>query len=181
MIQKITYLLFSICVSGFIVTSCKLGEPYSRPEVVTPVSYKSESLTGESIANMPWWELFQDTVLQKMIRHGIENNKDLNATISRIRQAEAQIGVVRANLYPRVSYSGGGTFSASSDDNSDAKVTGSGALSASWIIDIWGRYRNLSEAAFQEYLASEEAYRGLTLLVVSSIAQGYLLLRDLDN
>ena len=181
MIQKITFLLFSICFCGLIISSCKLGQPYSRPEMPIPVEYKSESLSGESIANMPWWELFQDTILQKMIRHGIENNKDLNATIARIRQAEAQIGVVRANLYPRVNYGGGGTFSASSDDNSDAKVSGSGAVSASWIIDIWGRYRNLSEAAFQEYLASEEAYRGLTLLVVSSIAQGYLLLRDLDN
>ena len=181
MIQKVTYLLFSICISGIIITSCKLGKPYSRPEVTIPVQYNVESLPGESIANMPWWELFQDTILQNMIRHGIENNRDLNATIARIRQAEAQIGVVRANLYPRVNYGGNGTFSASSDDDSDPKVTGAGFVSASWIIDIWGRYRNLSEAAFQEYLASEEAYRGLTLLVVSSIAQGYLLLRDLDN
>ena len=181
MIRKTTYLLVCIVVGSLLLTECKLGEPYSRPEISTPVDYNTESLSGESIANMPWWELFQDTVLQNMIRIGIENNKDLNATIARIRQAEAQIGVVRANLYPRVNYGGDGTFSASSDDNSDTKVTGAGFVSASWILDIWGRFRNLSEAAFQEYLASEEAYRGLTLLVVSSIAQGYLLLRDLDN
>jgi multidrug efflux system outer membrane protein len=164
-----------------LLTGCKLGEPYSRPEVATPINYKSESLTGESVANMPWWELFQDTILQKMIYVGIRNNKDLNATLARIRQAEAQIGIIRANLYPRINYGGDGTFSASSDDNSDSKVTGAGLVSASWILDIWGRYRNLTEAAFQDYLASEEAYRGLTLLIVSSIAQGYLLLRDLDN
>ena len=175
------YSIFAIILAGVVVDGCKLGEPYSRPVVPVPVQYSAESLPGESIANMHWWELFQDTILQKMIRHGIENNKDLNATIARIRQAEAQIGVVRANLYPRVNYGGDGTFSASSDGDSDPKVTGAGFVSASWIIDIWGRYRNLSEAAFQEYLASEEAYRGLTLLVVSSIAQGYLLLRDLDN
>ncbi|MDX1400084.1 MAG: efflux transporter outer membrane subunit, partial [Oceanospirillum sp.] len=119
--------------------------------------------------------------LQNMIYAGITNNRDLNATISRIRQAEAQIGIVRANLYPRINYGGEGTFTAASDDDIDSEVSGTALVSASWIIDIWGRYRNLSEAAFQEYLATEEAYRGLTLLVVSSIAQGYLLLRDLDN
>ncbi len=164
-----------------LVTGCKLGEPYSRPTMDVPLSYSISNLDGASIANVPWWELFQDSVLVKLIQVGLENNKDLLIAISRIQEAEAQIGIVRANLNPRVNYGGDGTFSASSDDNSEAKVTGAATISASWILDIWGRYRNLSDAAFNEYLATEEAYRGLTLLIVSSIAKGYLLLRDLDN
>jgi len=177
----IKYLL-CFTIAGVVMNSCKLGQPYTRPEMQVPASYRSDSLSGETIANLPWWELFQDTVLQDMIRTGIYNNLDLNAAVTRIRQAEAQIGIVRANLYPRIDYGGDGTFSVSSSEgDTDSKVSGSGVISASWVLDIWGRYRNLGEAAFQEYLATEEAYRGLTLLLVSNIAQSYLLLRDLDN
>ena len=175
------YHLLCLAIAGMLVNGCRLGQPYSRPEMQAPVTYRSDSLSGETIANLPWWELFQDTVLQHLIRTGVSNNKDLNAAVARIRQAEAQIGIVRANLYPRINYGGDGTFSVSSDEDTENKVTGSTAVSASWVLDIWGRYRNLSEAAFQEYLATEEAYRGLTLLLVSSMAQSYLLLRDLDN
>ena len=181
MIMAAKYRAFVLCCCLSLLWSCKLGEPYSRPEVQAPETYRVEPLAGESVANLPWWELFQDTVLQDLIRVGIDNNRDLNAAVARIRQAEAQIGIVRANLSPRIYYGAGGTFTADSDESSDSKLAGNALLNASWILDIWGRYRNLTEAAFQEYLATEEAYRGLTLLVVSSIAQSYLLLRDLDN
>mgnify|MGYP001827948856 CR=1 FL=1 len=175
------YRVFVLCICLNLLWSCKLGEPYARPEVQAPETYRAEPLAGESVANLPWWELFQDTVLQDLIRVGIAHNRDLNAAVARIRQAEAQIGIVRANLNPRINYGAGGTFTADSDESSDSKLAGNALLNASWILDIWGRYRNLTEAAFQEYLATEEAYRGLTLLVVGSIAQSYLLLRDLDN
>ncbi len=163
------------------VAACKLGEPYSRSEIAGPQHFRFDSIPGESVANLSWWELFGDTVLQEMILTGLENNLDLNIAITRIREAELQIGIVRANLYPRINYGGDGTFSASSDDATNSKFTGAGLANVSYQVDLWGRYRNLTEAAFQEYLATEEAYRSLTLLVVSSIAQGYLLLRDLDN
>ncbi len=162
------------------VAACKLGEPYSRSEITGPQHFRFDSIPGESVANLPWWELFGDTVLQEMILTGLKNNRDLNIAITRIREAELQIGIVRANLYPRINYGGGGTFSASSDAT-DSKVTGTALANVSYQVDLWGRFRNLTEAAFQEYLATEEAYRSLTLLVVGSIAQGYLLLRDLDN
>ncbi len=175
-----SFLMGFIIFGGIMVAGCKLGEPYSRPEVITSQNYRFHSLSGESIANLRWWELFKDTILQEMIHTGIENNRDLLIAVTRIREAEAQIGIVRSNLFPRVNYGGGGTFSASTND-ADSKFTGSAFTSISYQVDLWGRYRNLSEAAFQEYLATEEAYRSLTILIVSGIAQGYLLLRDLDN
>jgi outer membrane protein, multidrug efflux system len=179
---------FLLIAGSILVTACKLGEPYARPEMPGHQSFRYDSLTGESIANLEWWNLFQDMVLQDMIQTGLKNNRDLNIAITRIREAEAQLGIVRANLFPRINYGGDGTLSVTSDDGSETSgngfettVGGTSFISISYLVDLWGRYRNLSEAAFQEYLATEEAYRSLTLLIVSSIAQGYLLLRDLDN
>lgn len=167
--------------TGLLIGGCKLGEPYSRPDGLYPTSFRTASVSGESVANLPWWELFGDTVLQQLIKTGIHNNLDLNITLARIREAEAQLGIVRANLYPRINYGGDGSYTASSDDAMNNKATGAAFATVSYQVDLWGRYRNLTEAAFQEYLATEEAYRNLTLLIVSSIAQSYLLLRDLDN
>ena len=163
-------------------TQCKLGEPYQRSEDLPVESYRIESKAGESIANMPWWELFGDPVLTNLIDQGIQNNLDLNIAITRITEAEAQLGVVRANLYPRVNYGGDATLSGTSLEDGDA-ASGSGSAfgTVSYQVDLWGRLRNLNEAARQELLATEEAYRSLTLIITSNIAQAYLQLRDLDN
>lgn len=179
--KKIWISCFLVIAGSVLITACKLGEPYSRPEMPGHQSFRYDSLTGESIANLEWWKLFRDTVLQDMIQTALKNNRDLNIAVTRIREAEAQLGIVRANLLPRINYGSDGTFSVTSDDGSGTKVSGTAFTSVSYLVDLWGRYRNLSEAAFQEYLATEEAYRNLTILIVSSIAQGYLLLRDLDN
>ena len=131
---------------------------------------------------MPWWELFGDAVLTNLIDQGIQNNLDLNIAITRIAEAEAQLGVVRANLYPRVNYGGDATLSGTSLEGGDAASrSGSAFGTVSYQVDLWGRLRNLNEAARQELLATEEAYRSLTLIITSSIAQAYLQLRDLDN
>lgn len=160
--------------------SCKLGPDYIRKTETLPASYRQDFPSDTTIANMPWWELFSDTVLVSLISEALENNHDLKAAIARMDEARASIELVRANLYPRINYSLSG--------NSAVNTTGPGItndytadLNISYTIDIWGEIRRLNEAALQEYLATEEAYRGLTIMLVSSMAQAYLTLRDLDN
>ena len=46
------------------LVGCMPGPNYERPPVPDPPTYHADSLRGESIANMPWWELFQDEVLR---------------------------------------------------------------------------------------------------------------------
>ena len=179
--MKKTFFLLSLVLSCTILVQCKLGEPYQRSEDLPVESYRFRTQEGISIANMPWWDLFGDQVLSDLIRTGVENNLDIKQAIARIDEAEAQLGVVRANLYPRVNYGADGSLGNSTIDGD--KFDGSANVfgTISYQVDLWGRFRNLSDAALQEYLATEEAYRGITLVVVSNIAQAYLLLRDLDN
>jgi multidrug efflux system outer membrane protein len=168
-----------IFVALSILDSCRLGPTYSRKDNMALDSFHNITSTGESAANMAWWELFGDTVLQELIITGLENNRDLRAAAARITEAEAQLGIVRANLYPRVNYNADGAITGATGDNGSSSA--STVVGVSYQVDLWGRYRNLSEAAFQEYMATEEGYRNITIALVSSIANGYLLLRDLDN
>ena len=168
-----------IMLAALILVGCKLGPSYSRKQNMALDSYHNITSEGESVANMAWWELFGDTVLQELIITGLESNRDLRAAAARITEAEARLGIVRADLYPRINYNADGAITGATGDNSSASA--STIVGVSYQVDLWGRYRSLSEAAFQEYLATEEGYRNITIAIVSSIANGYLLLRDLDN
>ncbi len=164
----------------FILHSCKLGPDYVRSVEPLPVEYRQDFPSDTTIANTPWWELFRDTTLVSLIRETLKNNKDLRSAVARMEEARATIGIVRADLYPRINYSVGGNSSINTESSS---VTNdyTGIADVSYTIDIWGRIKRLSEASLQEYLATEEAYRALTILLVSEMATAYLTLRDLDN
>ena len=155
-----------------------VGPEFSKPEVNAPENYRSDFPTDTTIASLPWWEMFGDTVLQNMILTSLENNRDLKAATARIKEAEAAMGIVRADLYPRIDYAADGSLSATTDGSSASL---SPTLSVSYEVDLWGRIRRLNEAALQEFLATEEAYRAITITLVSAVANGYLLLRDIDN
>ena len=164
----------------FFIQSCKVGDNYTRTSPALPENYNYDFPADTNIVNTPWWELFGDTVLVSLIREGLENNKDLKKAVARMNETAAAMGVIRADLYPQISYSVGGSSTATTG-NSGSGHDYSGAVNASYAIDIWGRIKRLEEAALQEYLASEEAYRGLYIMLVSQIATAYFTLRDLDN
>jgi multidrug efflux system outer membrane protein len=137
------------------------------------------ALPADSIADLAWWELFQDTVLQNLIRTALGNNKDLDEALARIAEARANLGFSRADLYPEVNV----IASAGVNANTEEDVSASALIAADafWQVDLWGRIRRSNEAALNELLATEEAYRAVTISLVADVASFYLLLRDFDN
>jgi multidrug efflux system outer membrane protein len=179
-IKKYSFIPAGVIFLTILINSCKLGPNYTRSTEVDADAYRKDLAEGISIANTPWWEMFGDTTLTNLIWIALENNKDLKASIARIEEAKATVDIVRADLYPRINYgvSGSSSFDTeSSGSTNDA----SGGVNISYIVDLWGRIRRLNEAALQEYLATEEAYRALTIIIVAEVATAYITLRDLDN
>ncbi len=158
--------------------SCKVGEDYVKPELDSHESFRADFQKDSSIVNMPWWELFQDTTLQNIVKTTLENNLDLKTSALRIQEAGLKMGVVRSNLYPRIDYSGGAVYSM---ENGSSSGSFNPAVSLSYEIDLWGKFKRLNESALQEYLATEQAYQSITISLIASVASNYLLLRDLDN
>jgi multidrug efflux system outer membrane protein len=160
--------------------SCKLGPNYVRPVEPLPKVYNQDFPADSSIANLPWWSLFNDTVLENIIRVTLENNKDLKSSVSRMNQAKAAIGIVRADMYPTINYSAGGNTSVSTG-SSGFQNDYSALADVSYTFDVWGKINRLNEAALQDYLATEEAYRALKIMLIAETAIAYITLRDLDN
>ncbi len=178
MTKKITYCLFFILILN--TSSCKVGEDYERAEQNLPETFRQDSETESSIATINWWELFDDPILVELINTALKENHNIKMAVSKLQESNIYFELSEADFYPSVNYYGGASssFNSQTSDFSNSVVTG---VNVSYTIDLWQRIKSLNEAAQQEYLATEYAYRAVTISIISSVASAYISLRDLDN
>jgi multidrug efflux system outer membrane protein len=180
--------------SSLVAASCALGPDYKRPPIVTPEEWRDAVTEATTIANIPWWELFQDEQLRQLIQIALAENKDLKIAVERIAEARALYGFTKADLFPKVGLSGAGgrlrfgegslTHTPEGDaPDGGAIETDIYALTAdlSWEIDFFGRIRRATEAQFALLLGSEEARRSVVITLVADVARAYVELRSLDR
>jgi len=173
--------------------SCKLGPDYERPPVVTPEKWRELAAADASIANVPWWELFRDEELRRLITTALAENRDLKIAIERIEEARALYGISRSELYPQVDASAVGgalKFSEGSlthtppvegEETDTTKGLASLGVGFSWELDFFGRVRRANEAEQARLLATQEARRAVALTLVADVARAYVDLRSLDR
>ncbi|MEA5113681.1 MAG: efflux transporter outer membrane subunit [Geobacteraceae bacterium] len=171
------------------IQGCMVGPDYRRPAVDTPQNWRLQEQETQELADTPWWEQFDDPVLNDLIRIGLAENKDVKIAAARIEQYVGQYITTRSALFPQIdagasfgrdrsSERGAAPISPSVENPADSYLV---QFTASWEIDLWGKLRRANESARADILASEEARRGVILSLVSSIATGYVNLRDLDR
>jgi multidrug efflux system outer membrane protein len=177
-----------IIFSGLVllVAGCAVGPKYSRPTTKKPEAYTQGAARTDSITNMKWWEVYQDSVLQSLIQKAIDQNLDLKIAIARVEQSKAILGFNKANLYPFLDYSLAARASDFRNTASDAEVaipsTSFSALgNVSWEIDLWGKLRHANRAAYADLLASDEDRKSLYISLVAQVAELYFQLRGLDE
>jgi multidrug efflux system outer membrane protein len=181
--------LLAVTASG-----CLVGPNYERPATPQHAEYREPPVAEgmpladrdsidlpdvEVIADLPWWEIFRDPVLQELIDTALANNQQLDVAMARIAESRAALGFSKANLYPRIDAIASGAL----ETNTEQDPAGSGVLAGAvtWQVDLFGRIRRSNEAALEALLATEEAYRGVTITLVAQVAETYLALRDFDN
>jgi len=172
--------------SILILAGCAVGPKYSRPTTKKPEAYSQAVTKTDSITNMKWWEVYQDTALQKLITLAIDSNFDLIIAIARVDEAKAILGYNQANMFPFLDYSAKGR---ASDFGSDASQSGvafsqnSVALlgNVSWEIDLWGKLRHANRAAYADLVATDEVRKSVYISLVAQIAELYFQLRGLDE
>lgn len=167
---------------------CTLGPDYKRPEVNTPGLYRSVSQQspGQNLASLgdeKWWTVFQDQQLQHLIRTALEQNYNVRIAAARVLQAEASLGITRADQLPTIT-AGAGATNQGIPRTIQGPETSTGILTTtfglSWELDFWGRFRRSTEAARADLLATEWGKRAVMASLVSSVASAYFQLRELD-
>ncbi|MGB8760705.1 MAG: efflux transporter outer membrane subunit, partial [Candidatus Sulfotelmatobacter sp.] len=192
------------------LTGCAVGPNYRRPIVDVPGTYRGapadasavpnaqpdqskpqrplagssvQSSSVQSLGDEKWWDVFQDPELQALIRTALKNNYDVRIAATRVLEAQAQLGITRADQLPSLS-AGGNVASVQNPQLGPIPAyeltQGEVAASAAWNLDFWGKYRRATEAARANLLASEWAQKEVMATLVANLASSYFQLRQLD-
>lgn len=177
---KLTPLAFAAMIAG----GCTMAPVYERPEApvaaVFPQGAAYEDL-AVTTAPLPTWDnFFTNPKLREVIKTALDNNRDLRIAILNVEKARAAYGIQRSNLMPNV----GADFNPTGSRTPDTLApTGNGytshtyranLASTAWEIDLFGRVRSLTEAALQNYLATEEAQYGTQNSLIAEVANAWV-------
>ncbi len=182
-----------IILAAFSLFGCMMGPNYQRPQVDTPQTWRFEDKEAKDVANTAWWEQFNDPVLNELIQIALQENKDVKIAAARVEQFIGQYGTTRAALFPQIGAGASAGRQRTSEHTGPSPTLGDVPnsnpnfsnyelfLNGSWEIDLWGKLRRATEAARANLLSTEEARRTVILTLVTSVANSYINLRDLDK
>ena len=181
--------IFIVGLLLVLCSGCAVGPNYRKPSVPAPPEYRgvSPDQTGQpgaaSFGDQKWWDAFQDEALSDLIRTALKQNYDVRIAAERILEAQAQVGITRADQLPSVSAGVSAvnerlpkTIGNPSVETSANQIS----LSLTWELDFWGKFRRATESARANLLSQEWARRQVISSLVSDVASAYFQLRELD-
>ena len=181
---KVTLFATALSLAG-----CAVGPNFKRPAVKAPTGFRgaTDEVSTNSFADLPWWSVFKDPVLQDLVQVALTNSYDLRIILTRVDQARALQAQTRSQFLPQVDYRGdaarGRNSFLTSPSPNGAKTMDSflGGFEAVWEIDLWGRVRRMNEAARANFMATQEGRRSVMISLVSGVASSYFELLELDE
>jgi multidrug efflux system outer membrane protein len=161
------------------LAGCNLAPPYVRPAPPIPGAWPqgpsyAAPQAGANAADVSWRTFFTDPKLQAIVAQALSQNRSLRVAIANIEAARAQFRIQRADLLPTVAGSASASYTRGAGVT-ERLYSASIGLSA-YEFDVFGRVRNLSRAALEQYLATEEARRSVQTSIIAEVATDYLTL-----
>ena len=182
--------LIAVSLVLLLLSGCAVGPNYKRPSIDVPGAYRgaspqeaTQSAPESSLGDLKWWEVFQDKQLQDLIHAALQQNYDVRIAATRILEAQAQLGITRADQLPTIN------AGAHTNDQRSARAklfpefetsAHEVDVSLAWDLDFWGKYRRATESARANLLATEWSREAVITTLVSDVAAAYFQLRELD-
>jgi NodT family efflux transporter outer membrane factor (OMF) lipoprotein len=173
--------------------ACMVGPDYRQPAMALPQGFKEGGQWQRAVANPQgaldsrWWLAFGDPQLTALVEQAARANQSIVAAQAAYRQAQAQVALSRAGLWPTVSVGlsgsrgeGGSGASQASGSSTGVQQTVSASLGASWEPDLWGQVRRSIESSEALAQVSDAQLAGVRLSIAASVASNYLGLRQFD-
>jgi multidrug efflux system outer membrane protein len=166
-----------------------LAPKYQRPAQPTPATFPGAAASPSNDQPLVGWrDFFADARLKAVIEQALADNRDLRVAVANIASARAQYHVQRAALFPTITAGPGATFA-----SIPAEVAAGGAVPqgtsaysehtysltggvTAWQLDLFGKVRNLTRAAQDQYFATQAARDAAQITLVSEVASDYLTL-----
>ncbi len=172
---------------SLMVTGCMVGPDYQRPDIPIVEEWHAdtsyEDLAEPSLAEQEWLDLFHDEQLQGVVMQALQSNRELLLAIERIEEARALNRINRAPLYPSLDLELSGERERESGLTNSQPSLGNEFFfgpTASWELDLWGKNRRASRAAYANYLASEYGAQAVRLSLIADTCRAYFELQGVN-
>jgi NodT family efflux transporter outer membrane factor (OMF) lipoprotein len=181
--KKLKHIVTPLALALALTGCMSLAPKYERPAAPVAASFPAplypdgQASGGAAASQAPsalaWQQFFADARLKQLIGMALANNRDLRVAIANIEVARAQYGVRRADRLPTVS-------AVLSENRSTGQhevistLYNAGIGVSAFELDLFGRVRNLTEAALAQFLATEEARKSEQISLIASVANAYL-------
>ncbi len=165
-----------LVIGTLLLSGCAIYAPsVPEPETGLPDAWPVADAAGEAaVVDVPWRDFIVDENLEALIATALESNRDLRVAVLDVERARSLYRIQRADRVPSLGVTAAMTRVGSDNRPVDEGYTAD--LGAAFELDLFGRVRNLSRAALEQYLATEEAQRAVELMLISDVAGAYLTL-----
>ena len=194
-----------VTASALALSACVSFSPENeRPAAPVPAIATYAEGGQAATTGLDWRALFTEPEMAALIEAALSNNRDLRQVLYDVERVRSLYRIERSSLVPDLAASGTysynrlgpdaqaggfgtgvpvgapvtepGEGTAAPRDAVEVEQVGLSAGVAAYELDLFGRLRNLSDQALQQYLASEAGARSAEVAIVASVAQAYLQL-----
>lgn len=172
--------LSAVCLALMLAGCASLAPDYQRPQAPVPAAWPAVAAQQAASAPLQWQDFVTDERLRALVEQALQNNRDLRQTLLNVEAVRAQYQIQRADRLPSLGLQAGGTRQRTPADLSGtgtATTQGSyqvGLGVTAFELDLFGRVRSLSEAALQDYLATEQGAQAARISLVGQVIESFL-------
>ena len=182
-----------LCAIGLmisLISGCTLTQDYQRPPVDVPDKWRVDYSAAADIANISWWNQFNDPVLNELIETALNENKDLKIAAARVEEFIGRLKITNSRFLPQIGYDAGTSRDSRSLERSIPSLANASqrsiptfltTIDVAWEFDIWGRLQRANEATRAQLLSAEEGHQAVILTVVSNVAISYVEMLCLEK
>jgi multidrug efflux system outer membrane protein len=171
------------CVILLALAGCTLGPQYKRPEGAMPAAWRESASADAAWPSAQWWRGFGSAELDRYMAQAIDANNDIAAAVARVREADAQATIAGAALLPTL----GADLTAFTQRTQTTQFGHldfhqvSPQLTASYIVDFWGKNQAAQTAAIATATASRRDQATVELTVMTAVALAYFQTLELHD
>jgi NodT family efflux transporter outer membrane factor (OMF) lipoprotein len=165
------------------LSGCTLEDQKPDLALDTPGKYRTAHAAGEAaVPKVDWWRGFHSRELVGLIEDAQAHNFDIAVAVAQIQQADAQARIAGAPLFPTIDFNASPSASKSSSQTGSSSGGGGGggnnqlystSLSASYVLDFWGKNQSTLVAAEENAVASRYNREVVALTTISTVATTY--------
>ena len=166
----------TICIAvALALTGCATVSPTLQPNVAAPAQWNEAGARPSAPLSAEWWSAFESQELRTLIEAALAGSPDLAIAAERVRQAEAQVQIAGASLFPVLNVGAGSSRRVTDSEGAPSRRTDTSSVtfSASYEVDLWGRNAAGVRAAEGSYRATAFDRDAAQLTLVAGVASSY--------